>query len=104
MLFTILMPGQKPYAAKDNGDIIENISNLNFPYPLGVEHDYKEPLGKWDLIWRQFDSKLKEAFYSTFKNNNRVQVNEWKEILLRLATLNKNISFDTAEDFSSEKI
>lgn len=21
--FTILMPGQKPYAAKDNGDIIE---------------------------------------------------------------------------------
>ena len=29
MLFTILMPGQKPYAAKDNGDIIENIKNLN---------------------------------------------------------------------------
>ncbi len=81
MLFTILMPGQKPYAAKDNGDIIENIRNLNFPYPLGVEHDYKEPIGKWDLIWRQFDSKLKEVFYSTFKNNNRVQVCEWKEIL-----------------------
>ena len=96
MLFTILMPGQKPYAAKDNGDIIENISNLNFPYPLGVEHDYKEPLGKWDLIWRQFDSKLKEAFYSTFKNNNRVQVNEWKEIILN--SINELLDNDVFPD------
>lgn len=85
LLFTMLMPGQKPYAGKVNseeeGDVKTNIKNQNFPYPLGLEHNYKEPQGRWDIIWRQFDLGLKEAFYNTFKLGKRINIETWIDIL-----------------------
>lgn len=82
MLFTVLMPGQKPYASKGGGEVQENIKNLNFPYPIGVEHSYKEPMGRWDLIWRQFDTELKESFYNMFKENKRISLDSWEKRLM----------------------
>jgi len=83
LLFTILMPGQKPYASLGGATIEENIRNGNFPYPLGLDYEYKEPMGNWDIIWRTFDSSLKEAFYSVFKGHKRISPKEWIEILVK---------------------
>lgn len=94
LLFTILMPGQKPYASIGGTSVEANIKNSNFPYPLGLDYDYKEPLGNWNIIWRTFDSDLKKAFYSTFKEHKRIAPKEWIEILKNsLNNVNDNTIF-----------
>jgi serine/threonine protein kinase len=99
LIFTILMPGQKPYASKGGEDIVKNIKDGNFPYPLGLDYDYKEPRGRWDLIWKEFDYRLKEAFYNTFKLGKRVEVSKWIEILENsIKIIDENNNFVFPED------
>lgn len=81
MLFMILHPGKPPYAQQGGGDPVENIRKQNFAYPYGKDISGKAPEGPWQNIWANLPWKIKEAFWNTFKNNQRIEVGEWKKLL-----------------------
>jgi serine/threonine protein kinase len=81
MLFMILHPGKPPYAQQGGGDPAENIRNGNFPYQFGKDVVGNAPEGPWRIIWANLPGKIKEAFWNTFKNNKRIELNDWKQLL-----------------------
>lgn len=81
MLFMILHPGKPPYAQQGGGDPAENIKKQNFAYPYGKDVSGKAPEGPWQNIWANLPGKIKEAFWNTFKNNQRIEVIDWKKLL-----------------------
>jgi hypothetical protein len=81
MLFMILHPGKPPYAQQGGGDPAENIKKQNFAYPYGKDVSGKAPEGPWQNIWANLPGKIKEAFWNTFKNNQRIEVGDWKKLL-----------------------
>lgn len=81
MLFMILHPGKPPYAQQGGGDPADNIKKQNFAYPYGKDISGKAPEGPWQNIWANLPGKIKEAFWNTFKNNQRIDVADWKKLL-----------------------
>lgn len=81
MLFMILHPGKPPYAQQGGGDPALNIKKQNFAYPYGKDVNNKAPEGPWQNIWANLPGKIKEAFWNTFKNNQRIEVADWKKLL-----------------------
>lgn len=88
MIFMILLPGKPPYSQQGGGTPSENIKLKNFPYNFFRRSDKNEvplpkivPKGTWQYIWGNLPYKLKEAFYKTFKEDNRVSVPTWKNVL-----------------------
>lgn len=81
MLFMILHPGKPPYAQQGGGDPAENIRNGNFPYQFGKDAVGNAPEGPWRIIWANLPGKVKEAFWNTFKNNKRIELSDWKQLL-----------------------
>ena len=81
MLFMILHPGKPPYAQQGGGDPADNIKKQNFAYPYGKDVSGKAPEGPWQNIWANLPGKIKEAFWNTFKNNQRIDVADWKKLL-----------------------
>ena len=81
MLFMILHPGKPPYAQQGGGDPAENIKKQNFAYPYGKDVSGKAPEGPWQNIWANLPGKVKEAFWNTFKGNQRIEVADWKRLL-----------------------
>ena len=87
LLFMIMLPGKPPYAQQGGEDLISNILNMNFSYPLGEESNKKTPDGPWRFIWSHLTYRIKQAFYQTFKKNgsysqekSRLDVNKWIEL------------------------
>lgn len=85
LLFMIMLPGKPPYAHQDGEDIITNIINMNFSYPLGEQSNKKTPPGQWRHIWSHMPFFIKEAFYQSFRKGekhstegSRLTTKEWK--------------------------
>ncbi|RAL26910.1 protein kinase domain-containing protein [Thermoflavimicrobium daqui] len=81
LIFMILLPGKAPFAQQDGGSPQENIKNGNFPYPLGQNTTGKAPDGPWRFIWSHLPFKTKEAFYRSFKEQERLNTMEWIQVL-----------------------
>ena len=87
MLFMILLPGKPPYSQQGGGTPGENIRNMRFPYPFhndeaNVQHRGENlPSGPYRFIWSHLSWGLKEAFHETFRNNKRVSLERWMDLL-----------------------
>lgn len=81
LLFMIFHPGKSPYAFQGGGNIKENIEEMNFSYPLGDEDNYLAPQGMWEYIWNELSYELRKAFYTVFKENYRLTITDWINVL-----------------------
>jgi serine/threonine protein kinase len=81
LLFMILLPGKPPYSQLGGENPMLNIKKQDFSYPLKESSNKKTPLGSWRYIWSHLPLKMKEAFYNTFKKNERITVLEWIKLL-----------------------
>jgi serine/threonine protein kinase len=81
LLFMIFHPGKSPYAFQGGGNIKENIIKMNFSYPLGDEDNYMAPQGMWEYIWHELSYDMRKAFYTVFKENLRLNIKEWINVL-----------------------
>jgi len=81
LLFQIFLPGKPPYSASGGGDLVENIMKGEFHYPFGEHATDRTPSGMWEFIWIGLPMELRGAFYSVFKENNRVSLKDWETII-----------------------
>lgn len=85
LLFMILMPGKTPYSHQGGESGYLNIKEMHFPYPLGENHSDGAPLGPWRFCWSHLTRGIKEAFYRSFRRDQRheprVTVEEWLKLL-----------------------
>jgi serine/threonine protein kinase len=89
MLFMILFPGKPPYSQQGGGSPAENIKSKNFPYRFYkspdsnvLEVDGRDaPQGPWQYIWANLPNNFREAFFATFREDNRVSVDRWTRLL-----------------------
>lgn len=89
MIFMILLPGKPPYSQQGGGSPAENIKSRNFPYRYFKENGQKTPevsgktapQGAWQFIWANLPNTVREAFFNTFRENQRTGVNEWISLL-----------------------
>ena len=90
MIFMILFPGKPPYSQQGGGSPAENIKSKNFPYAFfrdnakgSPESSGKAaPRGTWQFIWGNLPLSIREAFFSTFREDRRTSVNEWTDLLV----------------------
>jgi serine/threonine protein kinase len=91
MVFMILFPGKPPYSQQGGGSPADNIKSKNFPYPFFRENSgedqkasgKKAPQGTWQFIWGNLPNPVREAFFSTFREDRRVSVEDWMLLLER---------------------
>jgi serine/threonine protein kinase len=81
MLFMILLPGKPPYAQQGGGNPAENIRAMEFSYSYGSHSNKNAPEGPWRNIWDNLPAKVMKGFFETFKNNQRIAISEWQELL-----------------------
>lgn len=88
LTFMILMPGKEPYSKRYGGNSVNNIKNMQFPYPFRDNHAQGAPDGFWRFVWSHIYYDLKEAFYKTFQREqefntprNRRSLNVWIRML-----------------------
>ena len=84
LLFMIMLPGKAPYCKQGGENMVKNVQDMDFSYPLGDFSNGKTPDGPWRYIWSHLSYKLKEAFYNTFHKNGeksapaeRMNVKDW---------------------------
>lgn len=101
MIFMILFPGKPPYSQQGGGSPAANIKSKNFPYRFFKDgaNDNPEvsgknaPQGTWQFIWANIPNNLREAFFRTFREDKRVSIDEWTNLLLYYKDmLNRNHS------------
>lgn len=85
MLFMILLPGKPPYSQQGGGTASDNIKNMNFPYRFKKDSGKGKvsvaPVGTWQNIWSHLPYPLKQAFSSTFEDNQRRPISDWLTLL-----------------------
>jgi len=81
LLFMIFLTGKTPYSFQGGGVMKENIISRNFSYPLGDEDNYMAPQGMWEFIWSELSYEMRKAFYTVFKENNRLNITDWLNVL-----------------------
>lgn len=81
LLFMTFLPGKSPYSFQGGGEIAENIKTMNFSYPLGDEDNFLAPQGIWEFIWNDLSFDLRKSFYSVFKENERLSIEDWIAIV-----------------------
>ncbi|MBF0120753.1 MAG: zinc-ribbon domain containing protein [Desulfobacterales bacterium] len=81
LLFMILLPGKPPYSHQGGGDLIKNIKEGVFSYPLGEKSNKKTPDGPWRFIWSHLPYKTKEAFYKCFVNKEMLNPAQWLDLM-----------------------
>jgi len=81
LLFMTFLPGKAPYSFQGGGDPTENIRNMNFSYPLGDEDNYLAPQGMWEFIWVELPFEVRKAFYTVFKENYRLSIEDWLAVI-----------------------
>lgn len=84
LLFMIMIPGKPPYSQQGGSNPMENITRMDFSYPLGDSSNKKTPDGPWRYIWSHLPYSIKEAFYNTFRKEGnyateatRLSVDAW---------------------------
>jgi serine/threonine protein kinase len=90
MIFMILFPGKPPYSQQGGGTPADNIKSKNFPYPFGRESakvvqastPTNAPQGTWQFIWGNLPYRVRDAFYATFREDKRVSIDEWADLLI----------------------
>ncbi|WP_260958481.1 hypothetical protein [Pseudomonas citri] len=87
MLFMILFPGKPPYSQQNGGSPSANIKAKNFPYR---DFDDQEnfsgenaPEGAWETIWNHLKKDVRIAFQRTFRDGDRISVEDWIDLLRR---------------------
>jgi serine/threonine protein kinase len=91
MIFMILFPGKPPYSQQGGGSPSENIKSRNFPYRFfkdGAADNLEvtgedAPQGTWQFIWANIPNSLRAAFFKTFREDKRVGIDEWVDLLLK---------------------
>ena len=87
MLFMILLPGKPPYSQEGGGTPGENIKRMMFPYPFHNKdeniqhHGSKLPSGPYRFMWSHLSFGLKQAFHETFRENRRVPLDRWRDLI-----------------------
>ncbi len=103
LLFMIFHAGKTPFSFQGGGNMKENIISMNFSYPLGDEDNYLAPQGMWEFIWSELSYEIRKAFYTVFKENIRLDITDWLNILniyledLRQGTYPKSIFPNSTE-------
>ena len=78
---------------------------MNFSYPLGDEDNYMAPQGMWEFIWSELSYEVRKAFYTVFKENLRLSIEDWINILnLYLEDLQQGVYPTAIFPNSTEKI
>ena len=87
MLFMILLPGKPPYSQQGGGSPSDNIKAMKFPYRDFSDKDKhtgeNAPRGSWEIIWNHLKKDVREAFHRTFRQNDRVSIEQWIDLLSR---------------------
>jgi len=83
LVFMILLPGKPPYSQQGGTNPAANIKKMDFSYPLGEKTNKKTPDGTWRFIWSHLPFYLKDKLYDVFKNNKRIEVSHWIDLLTR---------------------
>lgn len=105
LLFMIFLSGKTPYSFQGGGNMKENITSMNFSYPLGDEDNYMAPQGMWEFIWSELSYEVRKAFYTVFKENLRLSIEDWLNILnIYLEDLQQGIYPTAIFPNSTEKI
>lgn len=81
LLFMIFLPGKNPFEYVGGSDLINNIKDQNFSYPLGDEDNLRAPKGIWEFIWNDLNYELRRAFYNVFKNVQRLTIKQWIKVI-----------------------
>jgi serine/threonine protein kinase len=109
LLFMIMLPGKPPYALQGGSDQIENIMNMDFAYPLGERSTKKAPPGSWQYCWSHLPFIIKEAFYETFrkdekhsKETTRYNTNDWLDKFENYLRLIENGTLYNQDSMSME--
>lgn len=105
LLFMIFLAGKTPYSYQGGGNLKENIISMNYSYPLGDEDNYMAPQGMWEFIWSELPYELRKAFYTVFKENVRLTIDDWLNILnVYIVDLHQGIYPSAIFPKSTEKI
>jgi len=105
LLFMIFLSGKTPYSFQGGGNMKENITSMNFSYPLGDEDNYMAPQGMWEFIWSELPYEVRKAFYTVFKENLRLSIEDWLNILnIYLEDLQQGVYPTAIFPNSTEKI
>lgn len=81
LLFMIFHAGKTPYSYQGGGNMKDNIKSMNFSFPLGDEDNYLAPQGMWEFIWSELSFEMRKAFYTVFKENIRIDPENWLNII-----------------------
>lgn len=91
LLFSILLPGKAPYAARNAGydDVVDAVIAGYFPYPYGgdenpvVKGNMLAPAGVFRNIWSCMTYQMKTHFYETFTQTGegRRNAQQWEDAL-----------------------
>lgn len=105
LLFMIFLSGKTPFSFQGGGNMKENITSMNFSYPLGDEDNYMAPQGMWEFIWSELSYEVRKAFYTVFKENLRLSIEDWLNILnIYLEDLQQGVYPTAIFPNSTEKI
>lgn len=109
LLFMIMLPGKPPYSQQGGEDPVNNIIRMDFSYPFGDSSNKKTPDGPWRYIWSHLTYDIKEAFYTTFRKNEkhstemtRLSVNEWLSLFEYYLELLDSGKFGQQDKMSEE--
>ena len=86
MIFMVLMLGKHPYSRIGGENPADNIRAHAFPYRSMGSLD-EVPAGVWGYIWSHFPRNLKRGFERVFREDERIELEEWEAILGEYAYL-----------------
>ena len=107
LLFMLMIPGKMPYSKKGGEDIVYNILNMDFAYPLKDGENENIPSGVWMYCWSHMPLFMKKAFYKTFKKGeefnkerDRLDVGKWKNYIKKYLSLIDNGTIEKNDGMS----
>lgn len=94
MLFMILIPGKFPYSQTGEESALQNLLDMQFPYPYKEYEGKNLPDGIWAYAWWSLPDEIQEDFYNTFSRDGvyarpemRLSPDEWIEAFDRYEKL-----------------
>lgn len=86
LLFQLMLPGKPPYTQQGGDNVVDNILQMKFPYPLKEQHGRNVPDGTWRYIWSNLTHRMKNNFHmvfdgkdikSDFNIEERIDTDQW---------------------------
>ncbi len=66
LMFELMLPGKPPYTQQGGENVVDNILQMHFPYPLAERHGENVPEGTWRYIWSNLTHRMKNNFHTVF--------------------------------------